>query len=399
MSFHPHKFIVTMADEDYEPIPGDFNHRGVNRRYMFMRGSVPDALVVILHPYGGAAATSYSYEGKTILARTGFSVLMPEGVRNSWNAGHCCGEALERKVDDVDFLFKLVDFLLQEHFDGRMVQVYLSGYSNGAFMASKLALLSLAPQQTRWISAIALRSGYSYELDLYSTAAAAAAAQVDKISVLAIHGGSDKMVNINGCCKEMDCCCGILTEECFPFVRFVDSWRQINRCGRQPPAVFDFSFFNMSNRQPQQHKCEALHQCGVYSCVFPDQPHALEIKENTAALFAEFFRHEYTESRQGRGYVGGTSRNSVAKLLSGGLDVGVVQNDTEQLAWFALGVAIAILLIGAWLRIVRKGRLFALAAAARRWGGEHKYTTVAQRDEDDEDEETEKIGGGGGIQL
>jgi poly(3-hydroxybutyrate) depolymerase len=33
-----------------------------------------------------------------------FVLVIPEGYRNSWNARHCCGDALTQKLDDVGFL-------------------------------------------------------------------------------------------------------------------------------------------------------------------------------------------------------------------------------------------------------------------------------------------------------
>jgi polyhydroxybutyrate depolymerase len=67
--------------------------------------------------------------------RDGDLVAYPEGVRQSFNAGLCCGEASSYAVDDVAFLSDVVSDL-KARGAGRIAVV---GFSNGGMMAFRLA--------------------------------------------------------------------------------------------------------------------------------------------------------------------------------------------------------------------------------------------------------------------
>lgn len=91
-------------------------------------------LVVVLHGLGENA------EGMARLATwpeaardIGFVVVFPQGVDDSWNAGRCCGGAVEQGVDDVAFLDAVVAQMIAEENVDRDA-VYLTGFSNGAMM-------------------------------------------------------------------------------------------------------------------------------------------------------------------------------------------------------------------------------------------------------------------------
>ncbi len=72
-----------------------------------------------------------------------FIVVYPEGVQSllnirTWNAGGCCGYAMNNDIDDVGFISDLIDSLV---FDLAIDtnRVYATGMSNGAFMSYRLA--------------------------------------------------------------------------------------------------------------------------------------------------------------------------------------------------------------------------------------------------------------------
>jgi poly(3-hydroxybutyrate) depolymerase len=67
--------------------------------------------------------------------RDGALIAYPEGVRESFNAGLCCGEAVTYGVDDVAFLSDVVSDL-KTRGAGRIAVV---GFSNGGMMAYRLA--------------------------------------------------------------------------------------------------------------------------------------------------------------------------------------------------------------------------------------------------------------------
>ncbi len=103
-------------------------------------------LVIALHGTGGSARqmeTTYGLNEKG--DKEGFVVAYPEGVRSSgplgirtWNAGTCCGYAMENKVDDVAFIRELISHLTSQ-FAIDPKRIYVTGMSNGGMMAYRLA--------------------------------------------------------------------------------------------------------------------------------------------------------------------------------------------------------------------------------------------------------------------
>jgi polyhydroxybutyrate depolymerase len=68
----------------------------------------------------------------------GFIVVYPNGVQSSWNAGACCGAAIDQNIDDVGFVRALVAQLEKTLcIDER--RIYATGMSNGGFMSHRLA--------------------------------------------------------------------------------------------------------------------------------------------------------------------------------------------------------------------------------------------------------------------
>ena len=73
----------------------------------------------------------------------GFLAVYPNGTGNTqtvltWNAGDCCGYAVQHNVDDVGFVLALLDDLASiVPIDQR--RIFVAGMSNGAMMAYRLA--------------------------------------------------------------------------------------------------------------------------------------------------------------------------------------------------------------------------------------------------------------------
>ena len=62
----------------------------------------------------------------------------------SWNAGGCCGDATDEKQDDIAFLRRLVDYVSYDitkhhNFEVDEKRIYVTGISNGGFMAHRVA--------------------------------------------------------------------------------------------------------------------------------------------------------------------------------------------------------------------------------------------------------------------
>lgn len=105
----------------------------------------PLPLVIVLHGHGGTARRIRRTSGMNAQAdQAGFAVAYPEGTSwfnipwRSWNAGTCCGYAVNRRVDDVQFIGAMLDDLQWAHrIDPR--RVYVTGMSNGGMMTYRLA--------------------------------------------------------------------------------------------------------------------------------------------------------------------------------------------------------------------------------------------------------------------
>jgi polyhydroxybutyrate depolymerase len=142
------------------PVPGHADAErtiqigGLDRTYVLHAPSSarkPDTapLVVVLHGGGGnadaiARQTRFSVEA----SKHGFAVAYPNGTGRvrllsgkgayTWNAGRCCGSAMDNRIDDVAFIRAMVEEIARElPIDRR--RIYAVGISNGAMMAYRLA--------------------------------------------------------------------------------------------------------------------------------------------------------------------------------------------------------------------------------------------------------------------
>jgi polyhydroxybutyrate depolymerase len=130
--------------------PQSFWHDGIERTYVVRapREQPPGTtlpVVLVLHGGGGNAANAEKMTGFTALVdRERVLVVYPEGTARrarirllTWNAGHCCGSAMERRVDDVGFISALLD-TLATRYPIDPTRIYATGMSNGAMMSHRL---------------------------------------------------------------------------------------------------------------------------------------------------------------------------------------------------------------------------------------------------------------------
>ncbi|MBC7897136.1 MAG: polyhydroxybutyrate depolymerase [Cytophagaceae bacterium] len=123
-------------------------HGGRQRAYVVRapraRGEARLPVVIMLHGGGGDAANAERMSGFTALVeREGLIAVYPNGTSRlgdrllTWNAGHCCGFAMDNTVDDVGFIDAMLDALAREYrVDER--RIYVTGMSNGAMMTHRL---------------------------------------------------------------------------------------------------------------------------------------------------------------------------------------------------------------------------------------------------------------------
>lgn len=130
-----------------------FNFNGINREYLLHLPSGYSSLknyplVVALHGFGDHPRFIEQYSGLSRLSdKEKFIVVYPYGSQNkttqkfSWNGGSCCGEALNKNIDDVMFINNLVD-ALSKKYNVDSKKVYLTGFSNGAILTYRIAAQS-----------------------------------------------------------------------------------------------------------------------------------------------------------------------------------------------------------------------------------------------------------------
>jgi polyhydroxybutyrate depolymerase len=125
-------------------------HDGRDRRYLLhVPGdgdpTSPRPVVLVLHGAGEDAVENRTWLGLDAVAdREGFIAVYPDGTGpfgdrvHMWNAGACCGLAQWEAVDDVGFLLAVLDDVARRA-PVDATRVYVTGFSNGAMMAYRLA--------------------------------------------------------------------------------------------------------------------------------------------------------------------------------------------------------------------------------------------------------------------
>ena len=150
LSFPP----VTVFSEENNP--GDhhfaFSHQGSSRSYFVHVPSsydpqIPVPVVIAFHGGGGNGKNMMAVSGLNATSdQHGFLVVYPEGTGRvragkligTWNAGRCCGAAMRNDVDDVGFIFELINRVIQG-FHADPERIYLVGLSNGSQMTFRAA--------------------------------------------------------------------------------------------------------------------------------------------------------------------------------------------------------------------------------------------------------------------
>ncbi len=118
-------------------------HDGMMRSYnlyvpLGFTGDEPLPLVLNFHGFTMTPASEQSFSIFDATADTyGLAVAYPAGVGNSWNAGACCGAAVDMDLDDVGFALAVVeDVKTRLCIDPQ--RVYATGMSNGGFLSHRL---------------------------------------------------------------------------------------------------------------------------------------------------------------------------------------------------------------------------------------------------------------------
>lgn len=151
----------------------------------------PRPLIVVLHGYGTSAAIVAQILGAETLAQThDVHVLLPNGTedgngRLAWNATDACCDFDGRGVDDVAAIADLIEDTVARRPVDRD-RIYVAGFSNGAFMAHRLAC-----DLSERLAAVVAMSGVGFLDDDRCGAQA-------PVALLQIHGDADPIVPYEG---------------------------------------------------------------------------------------------------------------------------------------------------------------------------------------------------------
>jgi polyhydroxybutyrate depolymerase len=166
---------------------------GVVRDYRMFRppGTFGKALplVFMLHGAIGTSAQIEEYVGLTaVAAREGFAIVYPQGIGRGWNDGRADKSRIAPKgsgADDVKFLKSLIEELVAKGLVDPK-RIYISGLSNGGFMAMRMACE--APERFAAFAPIMASAPLS---------AAAACRPKRPLPVLLINGTDDGLVKFS----------------------------------------------------------------------------------------------------------------------------------------------------------------------------------------------------------
>lgn len=202
---------------------------GLERSYRLyrppqLRAGASAPLVIALHGGGGSGALMERNSGLDRTADAhGFMVIYPDGSGRrtgrllTWNAGDCCAYAQRKNVDDVGFIVALIDHAIAAH-GADPTRVYLTGMSNGAMMAYRVA--ALHPQR---IAALAAVSG-TMDPSLVPRG---------PLPVMHVHGTADRMVPYAGGRGERS----FLVGERNSVANTIAAWVRVNRADPQPTST------------------------------------------------------------------------------------------------------------------------------------------------------------------
>jgi polyhydroxybutyrate depolymerase len=247
-------------------------------------------LVIALHGGGTNGKRMERFSGLSESSeRYGFVVVYPDGSGRlnrflTWNAGSCCGYAPKHAIDDVAFIRRLIQYMI-EHYHIDSSRVYVTGISNGAMMAYRLA--AEIPDQ---IAAIAPVAG-TLTIDPGIIHAA--------MPIIHFHGTDDRYVPFTGGRGSR----GVTRNSYMAVEETIKVWRRINQAAAIPvveelPSVHNDGTHvtRYTYRTERDSQNIVLYKIIGGGHTWPGQPHAWLLLGRTTTeisandLMWEFFR-------------------------------------------------------------------------------------------------------------
>jgi polyhydroxybutyrate depolymerase len=216
-------FVNAIASAQGRQERGEIVVDGLNRSfvvYVPATGNTPQNLPVLISLHGrfGTGEQMLRFADFRQLAdKEKFVIVCPDGIDKSWNAG-LNTPANRKGINDVKFIGQLITYMLSTY-HGDAQRVYVTGMSNGGFLASRLAC----------------------ELPGRIAAIAAVGASMDKnmnylpakpVPVMYIQGTKDPLVPFDGVAKR-----GSARRLIYSHDMILKLWRDADGCDEKPAVT------------------------------------------------------------------------------------------------------------------------------------------------------------------
>ncbi len=237
-----------------------FEHADTTRSYRLYRPEVAGgerlALLLALHGRGASGSRMAALTGfDSRAARHGFIVAYPDALQGRWNYLYGIPGAADGP-DDVGFLQALTDAIVRDH-DVDPARIYVTGMSNGGFMAQRLA----CAEESRFAGFASVAAGAFAALPEHC-------ARAQPVDALYLHGTADRLVPWGGLGIENRH--GERQRVILPMSDSLRFWAQGNRCA---PGV-DVRDLPPSGRSPatrvkliESRDCAAGARVALYAIV------------------------------------------------------------------------------------------------------------------------------------
>jgi poly(3-hydroxybutyrate) depolymerase len=231
-----------------------FDAEGVERQYLLSgpkTATEGSKILVGLHGYGDSAKRFAYYTGLHNVAGSNDIVIYPQaitplnGQKPGWNAGFCCGSGWKQGINDAKYITDLIDSIKLQY-GIESAKVYVSGFSNGAFMTQRLA--TDYPEK---IDGIAIMSGSIGTLEKRLE-------PKTPVPILLMHGKKDLTIPFDGGIKQGD-----PDFDWLPFSETIKAWQSVNEDAAPTKEIiypelghqwYDWRIINFWHKQPQASK-------------------------------------------------------------------------------------------------------------------------------------------------
>ncbi len=233
--------------------------------------NLKDGLPVVIVLHGGISSGEQIAKASRFSAKAdkhGFITVYPdgsgkrEGRRLTWNAGECCGIAMEENASDIAFIEQLIDYMIK--FQGANPHhIYLAGMSNGGMLAYRAGA-----ELSDKLAGIGIVAGGMF---------ASQPMPKTPVSILIIHGKNDKNIPLTGGPSDSKLVKPHMKEGStfLPAQSAFDFWREKNGCHGEPAQEKKGRIDTTIYRQCRNNTVTALQIMKNGAHNWPGSPHMI----------------------------------------------------------------------------------------------------------------------------